>query len=53
MTSKMFFDLSMSRHWLASASSRIHIPVMAAAVANENTSASFDLPDQIDALHAI
>jgi len=49
----MVFDLAVTGYGLTGAGSRILIPLVPAAVANEDTSALFDLPDEIDPFHAI
>jgi hypothetical protein len=52
MPPEMFLDLAVSWHGLRDLCRRILIPIMSAAMANEDTTQIFDLLDQIAVLHA-
>ncbi len=52
MSSKIFFDLDVSRHGLTNFCHRILIPIVLATVPNENCTFLFDLLDQLASLHA-
>jgi hypothetical protein len=52
MPREMFLDLPMSRHGLRYLGRRILIPVMSAAMANEDAAEIFDLFDKITVFHA-
>ncbi len=52
MPREVFLDLSMTRHGLRHLGRRILIPVMPAAMTDEDTAKFFNLPDEIPMLHA-
>jgi len=49
----MLFDLAVTRNGLTGAGSRILIPVVLRAVADEDASVLFDLAAEVDPIHAI
>ena len=50
---EMVFDFTVTRNGLTGTGSRILISVVPCAVAEEDATALFDLPDEVDPLHAI
>ena len=50
---EMVLDLAVTRNGLTGTGSRILIPVVPRAVADEDASVLFDLPDEVDPFHAI
>jgi hypothetical protein len=50
---EMVFDLAVTRNRLTGTGARILIPIVPAAVADEDASVLFDLPDEINPFHAI
>ena len=52
MPCEVFLDLAVSWHGLRDFCRRILIPIMSAAVANEDATENFDLLDEVAVLHA-
>jgi hypothetical protein len=49
----MVFDFTVTKNGLTGTGPRILIPVVPCAVAEEDATALFDLPDEVDPFHAI
>ena len=52
-SSQMLIDLTMSRDGFGDVCGEISIPVVIAAMSNQNTAHLFDFSDEIETLHAI
>ena len=52
MPREMFLDLAVSWHGLRDFCRRILLPIMSAAVADEDATENFDLLDEVAVLHA-
>lgn len=50
---EMLIDLTVARNGLTDTSVRVPIPIVPAAVTDEDTAGLLNLPDQVESFHAI